>query len=500
MRKKVSKYLYCLELHPDIRLAYSALFTNLVSLRGTEYDSVQMAFEGRFDCNQLPIEQQEDFARLGFLLDEDVNELNVIRETRRLSRDDISPTITVLPTLGCNFVCEYCFERVRSGSMSLAVQDALIRFVNCSLLPNAKSLSINWYGGEPLLVLPIIESLAQELKKVCSEHDLPPPTQQIITNGFLLGPATVQRLKAAGIDSAQVTLDGTAEMHDKQRHLRDGTGTFATILENLKLVKNSITLNIRINVSRLNHENVLDLLRLLRDEGIAPPALPYIASVEEFNCECEPTSEEIFTPEQFAAFREELIESCVREKIVLVSNDRPRLVASGYCVVDNPRGFVVDPNGHLYKCWAQVGGAVSEPSAKLLQPETWKDIKPTPLEMRDALEDTDCCDCRILPVCMGGCPVLMQQYRMRGTKRCPSLRFCFPQELRRMFLSSDSGPGGEPGSDTTGATQSGDNGISRGDTPTIPAIRACDSFACLSVKGGVRLDHWGGAKLGQLSV
>ena len=69
-------------------------------------------------------------------------------------------SIVLVPTTGCNFMCPYCFEKEKTYStMSDDVINGVISFINNH--HNAKSLDITWYGGEPLIGLPVIKKYIQ---------------------------------------------------------------------------------------------------------------------------------------------------------------------------------------------------------------------------------------------------------------------------------------------------------------------------------------------------
>jgi len=92
-------------------------------------------------------------------------------------------SLTIAPTLNCNFMCPYCYEEENARQvsfMSKEVTDNTLRFIKHQLNgPNA-GVSISWYGGEPLLAVHTIQYISQELKKVIGNR----LSASITTNGF----------------------------------------------------------------------------------------------------------------------------------------------------------------------------------------------------------------------------------------------------------------------------------------------------------------------------
>lgn len=432
---KVSHYTHVFSYPDGLHLAYNTLTGSLIQLNDEAGSRIETLLTPSRESPQEDRPETEMLARLGFLVDGDIDELNVVREIFRRGRHKQGEAmLTILPTLGCNFGCPYCFEKHIKGLMSPEVQEALLKFVRTSLLPKSRGLSIEWFGGEPLLGISVIESLTRSFRQACHEKGFSGPTGSITTNGYLLTPETTARLIGLGVTSAQVTFDGPPEVHNRRRPLAGGLGSFDKILANLKTIPPEFEVSIRINVDAGNRDCVFDLLTLLRDEGVIPRATPYVAKVESFSEECR-SSEGIFlTSEQFGQFKTELRARCLEAGIPWFSSDPPRLAAYGFCIVDQPKGFVVQPDGKLLKCWAEAGNSTGTPVAHLLDEKTWNHMACSPLQSRDPFDDEECCQCKILPACMGGCPRIRQSLRQEGIKRCPTLRYSLPDDVRALHF------------------------------------------------------------------
>ena len=161
--------------------------------------------------------------------------------------------ITILPTGKCNFRCEYCYESFHDGKMQQYVQDAIINFIRRKIIYHS-GVSISWFGGEPLLVLDIINYISRKVIAICdSLHRT--YFASITTNGYLLTADVMKDLIKDRIFLYQITLDGTSEIHDKYRHLANGAPTFKRIESNLLAIKKmfktgSIRIILRCNFTR----------------------------------------------------------------------------------------------------------------------------------------------------------------------------------------------------------------------------------------------------------
>ena len=142
--------------------------------------------------------------------------------------------LTICPTIGCNFDCPDCFENHKSGKMTAEVQDDVVVLAERMLeAAREKTLHITWFGGEPLLAPDVIETLSGRLMALCTAKDAR-YNADIITNGYYLMQENADMLTRCRVASAQITLDGVGEAHDKTRHLAGGGATFERITDNLR--------------------------------------------------------------------------------------------------------------------------------------------------------------------------------------------------------------------------------------------------------------------------
>ena len=133
------------------------------------------------------------------------------------SRNKALDVVAVM-NLDCNFDCVYCYEGDLKGDryMSARTADDLVAFVKQRLTPDKNKLIVDFYGGEPLLSADRIESLSRKLKASAEAIGVE-YRFALVTNGSLLKRRLVERLAPLGLQSAKVTLDGPAEVHDQYR-------------------------------------------------------------------------------------------------------------------------------------------------------------------------------------------------------------------------------------------------------------------------------------------
>lgn len=377
----------------------------------------------------------------GFLVDEAVDEVTAIRygfEKSRLSGSE--PHLTVAPTLDCNFGCEYCFETHRKGHMTEQTQDALLEFLETAMVPASefgRTLGVTWFGGEPLMAMRVIRRFSQGLEALERSGVLDGWTSDIVTNAFLLRRALVDELVALRITSVQVTLDGSRDLHDRRRFLKAGRRpSFDAILQNLVSARGRIPVNIRVNADASNIGTVDELFEQLDQLHLLEWLTVEVSRVEPFRLEDFQSGSEILSAEEFAAWEIEALDRAVERGWPLqVNNPQPRIF--GVCQVDRTNAFVVGPTGDLMRCWAELGNK-PHVVGRLSDRASWSKLAPTPLTERDPFDDPECVSCRVLPLCMGSCPILRQNRRTFGMKECPPFKHNLDKLATRRYAGKTS--------------------------------------------------------------
>ena len=143
--------------------------------------------------------------------------------------------LTIAPTLACNFACPYCYENSVPGVMSQEVQDAVVALVE-RRATRGDEIQVTWYGGEPLIALTVVEALSARMVEVCDTANVA-YSAYMVSNGYLVTPNVIEVLKRCRVSAMQITIDGPRAIHDSRRKLKaDGSGSFDTIVENVKLL------------------------------------------------------------------------------------------------------------------------------------------------------------------------------------------------------------------------------------------------------------------------
>jgi uncharacterized protein len=164
--------------------------------------------------------------------------------------------LILMPTEQCNFRCVYCYEDFAAGEMSRQVIDS-VKALLVRRIAAIDHLVISWFGGEPMLALPIVEEIQGFAVELNRGHPQVCMAASMTTNGSLLTRQRFERLLALGIRSYQISLDGTQESHDSTRQRLGGSGTFAVIWRNLLAMREAagdFEVLLRLHVTRHNQE------------------------------------------------------------------------------------------------------------------------------------------------------------------------------------------------------------------------------------------------------
>ena len=311
--------------------------------------------------------------------------------------------LVLVPTTGCNFACPYCFEeRKPNVSMSDRVARQLIGFIKGH--PNAKSINLTWYGGEPLLAFGRIQQLLEAFK---TELSIPIAKHHMVTNGYLLTPEVADFMGKHGLKSVQITLDGTEEQHNRTRCLKgNSAGTFEHILSNIDVLlkhQPQIKVSIRVNVNKSNADDFFPLYSMLSKRWSDKSIYIYPGFIREDTPDGKNLCSRCITVDDGPEFF-----SMLRNRGANL-NHRTKLVDKG-CMANQINSYIVGPKGEIYKCWNDVSNPkriVGYIHRKQLSNSNllYKYMTET-----SPFDDPTCRQCGVMPLCSGGCA----WYRMRN--------------------------------------------------------------------------------------
>lgn len=343
-----------------------------------------------------------------YLVPDDLDELEALRTgNRRMRADGKTFFLTIAPTLSCNFACSYCFEGKSTRShmrMDHRTEQAVLAFAERHL-SLADAFMLTWFGGEPTLCMKTIERMHPALAAMAAAGAIKMKTPSIVTNGYLLDGALAARLKRVGIEDAQVTLDGPARIHDMRRPLRHGGPTFDRIVHNLGEAAAHVRIVVRVNVDAGNVEAAGEVLEALDAAGVLPRVQVYFAPVTPSTGSCADMRGRCLTTESFAAEQVRLYGDLFERGFDRVEIPDPS--AGSHCAADCENGYVVGPDGLLFRCWEELSldPATSIGSVFPGAPTAVQRANKARWREWDPFTKSECVSCAVLPLCMGGCPL-----------------------------------------------------------------------------------------------
>ena len=181
------------------------------------------------------------------------------------ARDNDEIQLFFVPTYACNFSCSYCYQdeyAAKAKPPDEKILDAFFAYVDTKFKNRNKYITV--FGGEPLLNSRDHKSYIQKLLQKASEREL---DVAFVTNGYYLE-SYIDTLNSGRIREVQVTLDGTAETHDKRRMLRGGANTFNQIANGInQALKAGIAINLRMVIDKTNIDELPKLAQYAIESG-----------------------------------------------------------------------------------------------------------------------------------------------------------------------------------------------------------------------------------------
>lgn len=319
-------------------LLFNLLTRELLLLTREEFD------------NALQLQELRD---KWFVVPEDTCEKKLVTMARWIQKS-MTPapkrikSYTILTTMDCNARCFYCYELGRKR-IAMTEETALkvAGFIkeNCG----GKAVRLNWFGGEPLMNYPVIDTICHQLQK-----DGIPFQSHMISNGYLFDDEMVQRaVNDWNLQQVQITLDGTEEVYNRCKAFvyRQGSA-YQVVTGNIqRLLDNHISVMVRMNLDFHNSENLLLLAEelaqrfggtsgfcayshLIFDEKVAWDKR---YSIEKWN--------ELYDARRKLENHMKVL-GVGSPKVIRLNRRLP----DSQCMADNRESIVITPDGHLGVC------------------------------------------------------------------------------------------------------------------------------------------------------
>lgn len=362
--------------------------------------------DGWSDCNvgDLSLEDIVVLVKNGFLVPTDCDEFANITSNLKIEAKGNINYFTIIPTTACNAKCFYCYEEgYCKQTMSVTQINKLVDYI-CGQIEFEKSFTLDWYGGEPLLCVEMIDDIILKLSLKGAFYNRE-WSSSITTNATLFDDELINHaISHWKLSVAHITIDGTELQHNARKKVSfSGDSAFrATLNAIYKLLNNGVYVNLRVHLDRNNKDSFSEILddiaRFFEFDNFH--LFPTFLFPPEFkmpdNYIQDDEKEELFLDIFNTMFEKKMVSNLV---------DLFPMPKKQGCFATDAHSAVVAPNGSLHACVQEFSSA-----------EDWdEDYKF--VNYIDA--DSGCAQCKYFPICLGGC---IHNRFLDGTVRTPCVR------------------------------------------------------------------------------
>lgn len=352
----------------------------------------------------------------GFVVEDNYDEQQHIYDAYQEYKHANKVNLCILPTYTCNLDCWYCVQKHETKFMKEHTKKKIKTLIKSLLAKSHRdSLTLSWFGGEPLLCPDTILDISTYAKQLC-QKDHTEFVNSITTNGTLIDDAMIEMFESVDLKFYQITVDGTMEYHNKTKRSPNIRNTYETTCSNIKKLLDNIagcdiTLRYNYTPQNLSVQVALDLAKTFEE--------PYRKKLE-------------FLPRPVWQNDSATINQATLNDLVQKMKDSGFKVNQTIdlqcpiCYTESDYFLTIFYDGSVDKC-----GNLAPPKAK------GRLLDNGEIEWNNSLEETYgsiwkghtvCTECRYLPLCMGLCPVR----RRRFIEKNEPLK-CFTEEPDKHF-------------------------------------------------------------------
>ena len=327
----------------------------------------------------------------GFIVDNSTDEIKIIQQQYEHLKKSDTYKLMILPTYACNVNCWYCTQHHRGIQLKdedvEKIKKHIVNYINSH--QDIKNVELAWFGGEPLLNFHRIIEIASFAKTFCMEHHIN-IYNTITTNGILLNKEKLEEMTSLNFTFFQITVDGIQEEHDKIKVIK-GQSAYAMTLRNICLIAESLP-NAEISL-RYNYTK----------ENLNPKR--FISDLNKFIPQRIRSRIELSLMKVWQEDEEKLNNELISQLAYMAKHYGYQVDVGpefGICYVEKQHFNCIFPNGRVDKCDNDdpelCRGDISDDGEI-----KWKE-NISFLDKTIFNTDSDCLQCKYLPICYGPCP------------------------------------------------------------------------------------------------
>ena len=325
-------------------------------------------------------------------------------------------------TTACNAGCVYCQANNGVTTPSLYMSNEIAeKAIDIALQSPETELSFEFQGGEPLLNFEIIKHIVTYAEKKKDWHEI---KYSIVTNLTLLTDEMIDFFEANRIN-VSTSIDGPCAVHNLNRPLKNGNGSYKKVLDSIKKLQNrNIHIGAIQTTTKLSLRYPKEIVQTYKEIGFDSIFIRPLTPLGKATRNWESIG---YTPEEFLAFYRVAVDELLRinENGYFLREDQAAILLNklhgeslNYMELRSPCGAGVGQlayyaDGNIFTCdegrmlyemgdhTFQLGNVFASTYKELIQSSTCKAVCASSI-----LETIPgCCDCVYQPFC-GTCPVV----------------------------------------------------------------------------------------------
>lgn len=240
----------------------------VTELNEAEWNAVRQLKEHKEDYSFILENGLEQLAVSRYIVESDYDEIKQYKQVLFLLKTMSGmkkglKTYTIFPTTGCNARCVYCYEEGYAvKNMTPDTADRLVEYI-CETRHD-DTVTLNWFGGEPLAGVNIIRRICTALAERGVEYK-----SKMVTNASLVTREIAHEARELWhLEKVQISLDGAEEDYTQRKnYYSPEKHNYAVVMQAVHyLADEDIKVVLRVNVDMDNIERIPGFLRNIRAE------------------------------------------------------------------------------------------------------------------------------------------------------------------------------------------------------------------------------------------